>query len=342
MARPQFGFCVPIFAQPGFPLFRTPRYAALDPARTLRLAREADRLGYDALWVADHLMLGKDAAILEGWTTLAVLAGATARARLGMIHQAHFFRAPALAAKMMATLDQLSGGRFTYFIDGGNRPAEYHAHGLPWEDDIAARAAHMVEGVELALALWRGTGPVTWRGAHYAVADAICRPPPLQQPHPPIWMGGTHPVMLAACARHADCWNTTPVSVSRLHEHLHLVRAACADVGRSPDSLEISLEIQVLIVPDRAGIRRVLREIAALTPGGSHLDPGFSAFIAGSTNTIPESIRETTIIGTPDEVTEQLRAYMDAGVGHFMLWFLDAPGDAGMRLFAREVLPRFG
>src|SRR5262249_109753 len=148
-------------------LFRTPNYPALNPAVTLRLAREADRLGYDALWVADHLMLGKDAAILEGWTTLAVLAGATTRVRLGMIHQAHFFRAPALAAKMIATLDQLSGGRFIYFIDGGNRPSEYHAYGLPWEEDLAVRAAHLTEGLELALALWTATAPVTWRGQHY-------------------------------------------------------------------------------------------------------------------------------------------------------------------------------
>ncbi|MCB0089969.1 MAG: LLM class flavin-dependent oxidoreductase, partial [Caldilineaceae bacterium] len=102
----QFGFCVPIFASPGGRLFRTANYAALDASVTMRMAQEADALGYDALWVADHLMLGQDNAILEGWTTLAALAGATRRARLGLIHQAHFFRQPALTAKMAATLDQ--------------------------------------------------------------------------------------------------------------------------------------------------------------------------------------------------------------------------------------------
>src|SRR5262245_48288511 len=96
----RFGFCVPTFALPGAGLFRTPGYAALDPATTMMLGRAAEELGYDSLWVADHLMLGQDDAILEGWTTLAALGGATRRVRLGMIHQANGFRHPALAAKM--------------------------------------------------------------------------------------------------------------------------------------------------------------------------------------------------------------------------------------------------
>lgn len=341
MARPHFGFCVPIFAQPGFPLFRAPRYAALDAATTLHLAREAELLGYDALWVADHLMLGKDAAILEGWTTLAVLAGATTRVRLGMIHQAHFFRAPALAAKMIATLDQLSGGRFIYFIDGGNRPAEYHAYGLPWEDDMAMRVSHMAEGLDLALALWTATEPVTYRGKHYAITDAICQLPPMQWPHPPIWMGGTHPAMLAACARYAACWNTTPVSLTRLREQMQAVDAACTAAGRAPDSLARSLEIQILIAPDQEGIRDTLRSIATLSPEELPPEPGIRAFIDGKTDTIPDTVRDTTIVGTPADVVASLRAYVDAGISHFMLWFLDVPSDAGMRLFASAVLPHF-
>ena len=103
----QFGFCVPIFACPGHNLFRTPNYAELDARKTIEMAKLADAVGYDSLWVADHLMLGKDDAIMEGWTTISALAGATTNAQLGMIHQAVLFRNPALAAKMAATLDQI-------------------------------------------------------------------------------------------------------------------------------------------------------------------------------------------------------------------------------------------
>src|SRR6476660_189544 len=117
----RFGFCVPIFASPGGRLFRTPNFSALDCQAALHSAQLAEALGYDSLWVADHLMLGQDQAILEGWTTLAALAGSTRQARLGSIHQAHYFRHPSVAAKMIATLDQLSGGRFIYFADTGTR-----------------------------------------------------------------------------------------------------------------------------------------------------------------------------------------------------------------------------
>jgi alkanesulfonate monooxygenase SsuD/methylene tetrahydromethanopterin reductase-like flavin-dependent oxidoreductase (luciferase family) len=90
----QFGYCVPIFAWPGAGLFRVPNAATLDPGAALRTAVLADSLGYDSLWVADHLMLGADQAILEGWTSLSAIAGATRRAKLGIIHQAHFSAIP--------------------------------------------------------------------------------------------------------------------------------------------------------------------------------------------------------------------------------------------------------
>src|SRR5260370_8063459 len=124
----QFGYCLPIFACPGGGLFRTPNYTNLDAATTLQLGVEADSLGYDSIWVADHLMLGKDQAILEGWTTLCAIAGATSRIKLGIIHQGHFFRYPSVAAKMIATLVNLSGGRSIYFPHTATRAAAHPAY----------------------------------------------------------------------------------------------------------------------------------------------------------------------------------------------------------------------
>ena len=83
----------------------------------MQMGALADELGYDSLWVADHLMLGKDEAILEGWTTLAALAGMTRRAQLGIIHYNSVFRHPAFTAKMVSTLDQISNGRMIHFVD---------------------------------------------------------------------------------------------------------------------------------------------------------------------------------------------------------------------------------
>lgn len=337
----QFGYCLPIFASPGVALFRTPAYEHLDPRATLALGVLADELGYDSLWVADHLMLGRDDAILEGWTTLAALAGATRGAKLGMIHQANLLRHPALAAKMAATLDQLSGGRLIHFPDFGNNRREHLAYGLPWPDDTDARIAQFLDALDLTLALWTSDAPLDHRGPSYQTDAAVCLPKPAQRPHPPIWLGEAHPTMLDATARLAQGWNTTPVSLDALALRLDALRAACAAVDRPYEEIEKSLEIQILIAPDRSALRDRLREIVALAPADQTPDPSLAGFLAGETDDLPAIMRETWLIGTADEVADRIDAYVAAGISHFMLWFVDAPAEDGMRLFAADVAARY-
>ncbi len=336
-----FGYCLPIFAAPGVALFRTPGYAHLDPGVTLALGVLADELGYHSLWVADHLMLGQDDAILEGWTTLATLAGATRHAKLGMIHQANLLRHPALAAKMAATLDQLSGGRYIHFPDFGNNRREHLAYGLPWDDDTDARITRFLEALDLTLALWSSDTPLDHAGPYYRTTAALCRPKPVQRPHPPIWLGEAHPTMLDAVARLAQGWNTTPVSLTDLRQRLDALRAACVAAGRPFAEIEKSLEIQILIAPDRAALRDRVRDIVALAPPDQVPDPALAAYLAGDTDDLPPAMRETWLAGTPDEVAARIDAYAAAGISHFMLWFADAPSDDGIRLFASNILPRF-
>lgn len=336
----QFGYCVPIFAWPGGQLFRTPNYAELDVTTTMALAQTADTLGYDSLWVADHLMLGKDDAIMEGWTTLAALAGSTRRARLGIIHQAHFFRQPAVAAKMIATLDQISGGRFIYFLDVGTRPGEHHAYGLTYPDTMEERMSMLLEGLELARALWSGKR-ITFEGNYYHLKDAVCTPPPVTKPHPPLWFGEAHPLVLEACARHGQGWNSVPVPLSELERRLVMLDVACRTIGRDSAEIEKTLETQILIAPDLADLRARLREMLALTPPGAAKldDADFHAFVGDATDALPAVLRESWLIGTPDEVRQQVERRIAMGFTHFMLWFVDAPREDGMRLFMEQVAP---
>ncbi len=351
----QFGFCVPIFASPGPNLFRTPGFAEIDPLAAMAMARRADELGYDSLWVADHLMLGKDDAILEGWTVLSALAGATERAKLGMIHQAVLFRNPALAAKMTATLDQISGGRVIHFMDCGFSGREYVAYGLPWDDAIEIRAGMLTEATELMLDLWASSEPVTHQGAFYSTQGAVCNPKPRQRPHPPIWFGEVNPATLDACARYGQGWNTTPVSLGELERRIGLLRAACERANRPLEELELSLETQLLVAPDLESIRQRLAVLANLAAADTDQQPDeyetfvtsyataddFRAFVSGESDAIPSQLAEDWIIGTPDQVEARLRAYADAGIGHFMIWFMDAPNLSGLELFASDVAPRF-
>ncbi len=337
----KFGFCVPIFALPSGLLFRTPNFPTLDTAAALNMARLADELGYDSLWVADHLMLGKDAAILEGWTTLAALAGSTQQAELGIIHQAHFFRHPTLAAKMIATLDQISGGRFIYFIDTGTRPGEHQAYGLPYPDTLEERMPYLLEGLTLAQQLWQSSedNPVTFAGQYYHVTDAVCTPHPVRTP--PVWFGEAHPVTLNACARHGQGWNSVPVPHAELQHRLEALRAACSRMGRDYDTLEKTLEIQILIAPDTTTLRQTLNAIVSKAPPDDPRIEGLDAYLAGRTDKIPVALADTWLIGTPAAVRTQIQRYLDLGFTHFMLWFVDAPETAGLHLFSEQIAPFF-
>lgn len=284
--------------------------------------------------------MGKENAILEGWTTLAALAGSTQRARLGLIHQAHFFRHPTLTAKMAATLDQISGGRFLFFTDPAFGSAEHHAYGLPYPADDDERIARTLEGADIARLLWQATEPVSYHGQYYHVENATATPLPIQQPHPPIWFGRNQPHILDACARYGQGWNTTPATVEQVRKLLAELQAACAAVGRSVEEIERSLETQLLIAPDQATLSERLRKIMAHAPDDTY-PADVVAFCANETDELPPSLAEQYIVGTVAEVRARLQAYIDVGITHFMLWFMDAPRREGLRLFAGQVMPHF-
>lgn len=341
----QFGFCVPIFALPGGALFRTPNFSKLDCQIALRSARMAETLGYDSIWVADHLMLGEGQSILEGWTTLSAIAGMTKRAKLGLIHQGHYFRIPSVVAKMIATLDQISAGRFIFFADTGLGLNEHRAYGLNYPENAEERIEEFLEGLDLIMQLWQTSEelPLNFYGTYYQVYNAVCKPSTMTQPHPPIWFGEAHALTFDAAARFGQGWNSVPVGLAVMHQRLGALREACNRVGRSYFELEISLEIQILCAPTRTAVREKLQSILALTPVSSATpqEPDFTAFLANASDEYPRYLTETGLVGTPDEIRVQLQRYIDIGVSHFLLWFVDAPDINGMQLFMDQVVPMF-
>jgi alkanesulfonate monooxygenase SsuD/methylene tetrahydromethanopterin reductase-like flavin-dependent oxidoreductase (luciferase family) len=202
------------------------------------------------------------------------------------------------------------------------------------------RLNHMIDGIELSLALWTSEQEVNFEGRYYRLKAARCEPRPLQQPHPPIWLGNAHPLMLEATARYAQGWNTTPVDLPTLRQHLQALAAACEKVGRPFEALEKSLELQILVTPDLAKARQQLKTMISLEPSAASLDPALEAFLAGETEVIPASLPHNSLVGTPEMIIRQLQAYIQEGISHFMLWFMDIPRQDGLRLFAEKVAPQ--
>jgi alkanesulfonate monooxygenase SsuD/methylene tetrahydromethanopterin reductase-like flavin-dependent oxidoreductase (luciferase family) len=324
-----FGFCAPVFAGSGGAHSRTPLLDRVDFDELQGTVQAAEVLGYDSVWVADHLILGRDGFILEGWTVMAALARVTKRLRLGSIHYANLFRPPSISAKMAATLDFISGGRLDFFFDpyAGQR-ADSHAYGV--EDDGSA-IDRFDEALELIKRMWSEDRP-SFRGRYYAIEDAVCNPRPLQKPSIPIWIGTSgngdperRRKISAIMSRHADWWNITPASVESMREALGVLRDACAASGRDYGSIRKSFETQILVTESAADLKRWQQRIDAANPGYGDW----------------EKLGERFLIGDVKTVTRRLRDYADLGVECFMLWFMDYPARDGLRLFAEKVMPYF-
>ena len=342
----QFGFCVPIFANPGMAFFRTPCYERLDWPTTRAAVLECEALGFDSLFVADHVFLGRDGAIYEGWTLLAVIAGLTSRIRLAPIHLCDSFRNPALTAKMIATLDVASDGRFILFYDYGWRRAEFDAYDFAFEQSADARAEKMVEGLQIITGML-SQPRFSFSGRHYTVRDALCEPKCVQRPLPPIWMGeANNPVMLRAIAAHADVFNSMPASATGLQGKLDRLEATCREQGRDFTNIGRSLETQILIAESDAAIDACFRHMEQLRPA-ERSDADILAQLKATNPALEQyqsraDFEQEFLIGTPARIIERLADYTALGVTHFMLWFMDFPSMDGVRLFAREVLPAFG
>lgn len=249
------------------------------------LARQAEVGGADSVWVYDHLLFrldGQATGIHEAWTLLTAVATATERVELGTIVLATSFRSPALLAKMATTLDVISGGRLILGVGCGWHEPEYTAFGFPFDH----RVDRFEESLRILGPLLR-EGAVTFVGAYHRAEDCLIVP---RGPRPriPLLVAAKGPRMLRLAVEHADAWNTAWFGMpdERLEQRLSAMRAACADAGRDPASLEVTVGVTVKAEADEDGGRPG-------APAGLLADPGV--------------------------VADALRAYAALGVGHVQL-----------------------
>jgi alkanesulfonate monooxygenase SsuD/methylene tetrahydromethanopterin reductase-like flavin-dependent oxidoreductase (luciferase family) len=348
-SRLKLGLAVPIFANPGAVDFRTPSAIELDWPAVKRFVKLAELSGYDSVWVADHMFLGRDGAILESWTTLSAIAGMTEHVRLVNIHLGNGFRHAPLVAKMAATLDVISNGRFELFIDPAWRQREHEAYGFEWESDRSVRTRRVSEAIDVIRQLWSSVA-TSYDGEFYHLKDAICAPGPVKFGGPPIWIGEAFDEQtLRLVAQKADGWNSMPAGLEVLEEKISKIRDACLSFNRDPSTLRMSLETQVLIIEDEADWRGWLKKWANLRaeypPGPSESD--FFEFVETTNSQLghSESIETLTnefLIGTRQQVADKLLAYKRLGIEEVVCWFMDYPDTKSMEVLANEVRQMVG
>jgi F420-dependent oxidoreductase-like protein len=202
----------------------------------LARVRFAEQAGFDGAWVFDHFSTldgDPDGPCLEGWTLLAALGAATSRIRLGTLVTGMTHRHPAVLATEVVTVDHVSGGRVELAVGAAWNVEEHTELGIPFPP-IAERMERLEEGVQVMRLLMTGER-VAFEGKHFRLQDALYRPKPVQQPHPPIWIGGTGKRMLLPIAgRQADVWHGGADAPEGYADLSAIVERAAEQAGRDP------------------------------------------------------------------------------------------------------------
>lgn len=290
-------------------------------ADVLHRARRCEELGIGSLWLYDHLY-GPGVphiASLEAWTLATALLSRTERLRVGHMVLCNQFRHPAVLAKMATTLDQISDGRLELGLGSGSISDEHHRTGLPW-GSFRERSERLGETLEILTQAFANE-LIDFEGSHYTVRDMPIVPGPVQRPRPPIVVGGVgEKYTLPLVARYADVWNVPTYALGELERKVDVLRSICADVGRDPADIVLSVEAVMALAPDDAALPGV-REFAEKLFGG----PGFG-------------LREGGLVGTAPQIVDRIREWAALGFGQVVLFTHDRASDQTLDLLASTVL----
>ncbi|MCC7366131.1 MAG: LLM class flavin-dependent oxidoreductase [Dehalococcoidia bacterium] len=286
-------------------------------------AREFEAMGYDSLWVCDHLY-GPQAPtipILEAWSLIAGLAAVTERVELGTLVTPAGMRNAAQLGKVIATVDNIAGGRIIPGLGAGWMPREFTDFGVPFLP-IRERLRQLEETVTLLKRMWSEPS-VTFEGQYVQARDLVCEPKPMRTP--PLLIGGAgEKVTLRLAAKEADIWNNLAVQQGDLPRKVGILKQHCADVGRPFEEVTVSQQAMVIIGTDEAAGRAQV-ETAKKIFGGHMGDPDGPLAIAGS----------------PEKVREQIQKHADLGCTMFVIEFFGRDTKEPAKLFAETVLPHF-
>jgi len=291
------------------------------PAEQFRLVRRLEAWGFESVWAGDHISFHNP--ILESLTLLASYTGITSRIKLGTAVYLLALRSPAVAAKMTSTLDVLSGGRLIFGVGvGGENPKEFELCGVPHRE----RGARVTEGIDVVRALWRDS-PASFQGRFARFERVSIEPKPVQQPGPPIWIGGRSDAALVRASRQGDGWISYVVHAERYGQSVARIREEAGRAGRDLDGFVHAHLAFVTIGDDYERARdtwvRLLSQRYAQDFG--------------------PLAKKYGIIGTAAQCAEQLERFIEAGCTCFVMNPIcdNADTERQFEQIAAEILPRF-
>lgn len=306
----QFGIVLPIMAD----------YA--DWEMLSNIAREAEELGYDSIWVNDHFIPpGGGHYGLEPWTVLSALSGMTSGIKLGTYVLCNQFRHPSLLAKMASTLDNITRGRLELGIGAGWLKDEHIAFGFEWYEH-PERIKRLEEAVRIMKKLWT-ENHVSYNGAYFQLEEATLQPRPFQKLHPPIWIGGGSRAIKRLVAELADGWISLLSTPEKLANDVKEIRYMMRMQERGPESLQVAYGGSgcAIIGEDEESVERMAEPLA---------------------RSMGKPLEELPCLtGTPEQCIKKVEQYETAGARTIIAGFYDFPSLNGMRLFAKEVIPHF-
>ena len=278
----------------------------------LALAGACEEHGLEGLFRSDHYgpLLGMpDRGSLDAWATLAGLAARTSRIRLGTLVSPATFRPPAVLAKNVVTVDHISGGRVELGLGAGWHEGEHRAHGFEFPA-TPVRMERLAEQLEIVTRSW-SEDSFSFQGRHYQVQDLRALPKPVQRPRPTLLVGGrAGPKSLALAARFADEYNVTGLPMEELPERRARQLDAWREAGRDPGTARMSLMTTGVVGRDQTEVEQRVGRVLAVT---------------GSDDSVAEVIdaKPNWLLGTVDQVVEQLQGLEAAGISRVMVQHLD-------------------
>ena len=273
------------------------------------LVTRAESMGFDSFWVMDHFhqipILGTpDQPMLEGWTTISVLAGITTRIKLGTLVTGVLYRYPSVLAKIAATLDVLSKGRLFLGIGASYFEGESSAYGITSSGSFPSnqeRLLRLEEAIQIIRKMWSEEPSASFNGTYYQINKAYCNPKPIQKPSPSILVGGSgERKTLKIVAKYADACNLFG-SIETIKRKLDVLKEHCKSVGRDYDSI-LKTKLDLVVIDDNEEIARKRAQ----------------QFYKG----IPEQQirdREFAIYGTREDVSRQIELLEEAGIQYLMV-----------------------